>query len=120
MKLTHNFKLSEFLSKNDKGTRPDYQTILNLKNLANRLQVLRDLTGKAIIINSGYRSPEYNEIVGGAKNSYHVKGMAADIRIVGLSAEKAQEYLKNWSGGLGSYATFTHVDTRNGKVRWFG
>lgn len=120
MNLTPNFKLSEFLSKNDKGKRPDYITIMNLKILANRLQVIRDLTGRQIRINSGYRSPEYNASIGGAKNSYHVQGMAADIRIDGMSPARVQAYLNGWSGGLGSYSSFTHIDIRNGKARWHG
>jgi len=120
MQLTPNFKLSEFLSHNDKGSRPDYQTILNLKILANRLQVIRDLTGKQIYINSGYRSKEYNASIGGARESFHTKGMAADIRIEGMSPARVQEYLKNWSGGLGSYSNFTHVDIRNYNARWQG
>lgn len=118
MRLTPNFKLSEFLSKEDKGQRPDYNTILNLKNLANRLQVIRDVLNKPIIINSGYRSPEYNKSVGGAKNSCHIKGMAADIRISGMTPYEVQHYLRNWSGGLGRYHSFTHVDIRPVKARW--
>ncbi|WP_418308481.1 YcbK family protein, partial [Parasutterella sp.] len=44
------------------------------------LEEIRDEFGKPIVVNSGYRSPEHNKNIGGAKNSYHVKGMAADIR----------------------------------------
>lgn len=120
MQLTKNFKLSEFLSKNDKGTKPSYMVLINLAKLAQRLQVIRDLTGQQIIITSGYRSPEYNAQIGGAKKSQHCLGTAADIKIAGMSPARVQEYLKNWSGGLGSYATFTHIDIRDTKVRWNG
>ena len=36
-----------------------------------------------IIINSGYRSPEVNLLVGGAKTSNHLSGCAVDIRCAG-------------------------------------
>lgn len=52
----------------------------NLTALVNRvLDPLREAYGKPIRVNSGYRSPELNKAVGGAKNSHHVLGMAADI-----------------------------------------
>lgn len=44
------------------------------------LQPLRDVYQKPMTINSGYRCPELNRMVGGAATSQHVKGEAADIR----------------------------------------
>ena len=43
------------------------------------LDPLRELWGKPIYVNSGYRSPELNKTVGGVANSQHMKGQAADI-----------------------------------------
>ena len=43
-----------------------------------------------IIINSGYRSEEVNRKVGGAPNSNHLTGCAADIRVYGI--EQALRY----------------------------
>ena len=37
--------------------------------------------GAPIIINSGYRSPQLNRKIGGAPNSNHLTGCAADIRV---------------------------------------
>ena len=52
----------------------------NLRKLVeNVLDPLRELYGKPIHVNSGYRSPLVNRKVNGAVNSDHVKGMAADI-----------------------------------------
>lgn len=45
----------------------------------NILDPLRELYGKPIHINSGYRSPLVNRKVGGAATSQHVKGQAVDI-----------------------------------------
>ena len=44
------------------------------------LDPIREEWGGPIIVNSGYRCPELNKAVGGAQYSYHMKGMAADIR----------------------------------------
>lgn len=43
------------------------------------LDPIREIWGKPIIVNSGYRCPELNKAIGGAKNSQHLKGEAADI-----------------------------------------
>ena len=119
MKLTQNFSLYEFLSPKDE-VPPSVEVVRNLRCLANRLQVTRDILQKPIKINSGYRSIQYNAKIGGTSNSFHIKGMAADIVIEGMYPREVQEYLKHWSGGLGSYDTFTHVDIREEKARWFG
>lgn len=59
---------------------PDIQSIVNLCALCHRiLEPLRKWYGKPITINSGYRCQELNRAVGGAKNSYHQYGRAADI-----------------------------------------
>ena len=44
------------------------------------LQPLRDLYGRPMEINSGYRCPKLNALVGGVPSSQHVKGEAADIK----------------------------------------
>jgi uncharacterized protein YcbK (DUF882 family) len=123
MKLTENFSLPEFQSK-DFGFFPE-DVKVNIQKLANNLQVLRDHFGSAITINSGYRSPAHNERIGGVKNSYHVKGMAADIVIKGVSPyalAKQIEMLidggKMTQGGIGIYDTFTHYDIRGHAARW--
>lgn len=52
----------------------------NLERLvANVLDPLREAWGKPIVVTSGYRCPELNKAVGGAKNSHHMQGMGADI-----------------------------------------
>ena len=45
------------------------------------LDPLREAYGKPIKVNSGYRCPELNKLVGGSKTSQHVKGCAADISV---------------------------------------
>ena len=54
----------------------------NLKKLCNNiLQPIRDKYGKSIYVNSGYRNPFVNRVVGGSTSSQHTKGEAADITV---------------------------------------
>lgn len=68
---------------------PTAEVKANLTALvANVLDPLREAYGKPIVINSGYRSPRLNKLVGGVARSQHTKGQAADIR--GTSATVAE------------------------------
>ena len=59
---------------------PNEDTLENLQFLVdNVLQPLRDIYGRPIVVNSGYRCPKLNKAVGGSKTSQHTKGQAADI-----------------------------------------
>lgn len=113
--LSANFKVSEFKCN-------DGSDVVKISDeLVSLLQKIRDHFGKAVVINSGYRTAAYNKKVGGASKSQHVQGTAADIVISGVSPlEVAQyaEYLQPKSGGIGVYTTFTHVDVRTTRSRW--
>ena len=43
------------------------------------LDPIREAWGEPIVVSSGYRCKELNALVGGAKNSHHLLGCAADI-----------------------------------------
>lgn len=116
LKLTADFTLGEFLRPED--PMPPPWVLDNLYRLANRLQVIRDLVQRPVRVTSGYRTPEHNKAVGGSKNSLHLSGMAADIVIPGLSARDVQLILLNWSGGMGLYRSYTHIDIRPYRARW--
>lgn len=85
-KITENFTLEELCHSNTavaKGLEniPNKSQVENLKSLAiNLLQPVRDLYGKPMIINSGFRSPEVNKAVNGSPTSDHMNGKAADVR----------------------------------------
>ena len=59
---------------------PTAEALKNLEQLVcNVLDPLRERWGVPIYVNSGYRCPLLNKKVGGVANSYHLRGMAADI-----------------------------------------
>lgn len=59
---------------------PTWEVVDNLKELVtNILDPLREMYGKSIIINSGYRSEALNKAVKGSNTSDHMSGRAADI-----------------------------------------
>lgn len=116
--ITKNFNLQEFACRHCDAVKVEPE-------LVRKLQQLRDHLGKPLVILSGYRCPKHNLAVGGAKDSYHVKGMAADIAAgpAGLSVtELAQLAEKYGFNGIGLYPDngFVHVDVRPYKARWNG
>lgn len=116
-KLSENFKVKEFACK-DKS-----DPIFISMELIEVLQAIRDHFGKAVTINSGYRTPTHNKKEGGATYSQHLYGMAADIKVTGIKpkavAEYAEKLLPN-RGGIGIYKNFVHIDVREKKSRWNG
>ena len=107
MELSPNFDLSEFTHSNTAVRKkidntPSATVIENLRLLC--INVLEPLRAKLaevyekpmpIIISSGYRSPQLNKAVGGASNSQHIEGRAADIYVPGLTIEELFNFLKD-------------------------
>lgn len=112
--LTEHFNLEEFRS-GDGAVMPTGVPD-NLKKTAEMLEILRAaLGGVPLMVLSGYRSPEWNARVGGAPDSFHIRGMAADVASKTLSPQQVQSValdLQNQGriGGVGLYPGFTHVD----------
>lgn len=107
IRLTSSFHLKEFECKCGKCPF----TLVSLKHVE-RLQELRNALGSPVKITSGYRCPEHNKVVGGEDHSYHMLGLATDVAITGY-VEWAHIF-----DGIGTYDTFTHVDSRGDKARW--
>lgn len=112
VKLTRHFKVREF------ACRDGSQVVFIDEYLYTILDILRQKIGKPVIITSGYRTPEWNAKCGGAKYSYHMRGMAADIRVDGISpkelAKELDKIVEN-SCGIIVYSNWVHFDTRDGK-----
>lgn len=99
--LSPHFKLGE-LCKSATAERlgidngPPPHVLQNLRRLAVELEKIRDLTGKPLVIHSGYRSPALNARVGGSKNSYHMLGCAADFDPpAGMSHDELQHAIED-------------------------
>ena len=78
-----------------------------------RLQELRDLLGKPLIVRSAYRSPEHNRAVGGAKASKHMDGMAFDIAMANhdpVAFEVAAREVGFLGFGYYPRSGFMHID----------
>jgi uncharacterized protein YcbK (DUF882 family) len=92
-------------------------------NLLDGLEALRKLAGVPVVVNAGYRCRQHNQEVGGVPNSEHTRGLAADIRLPGLSLQRmyelALEVPQFSRGGIGAYdGDFLHVDVRDHRARW--
>lgn len=82
------------------------------------LQPLRDKVGHPLRINSGYRCPELNRMVGGVPTSQHVKGEAADIAAADpfQLAKVVRNTPEIWKevDQMIIYPTFVHISHRKG------
>ena len=123
MKLEKNFSLHEFRCKD--GTDVPDELMDNVRELCVNLQILRDYIDKPITIISGYRSPEYNTKIKGAKRSQHMSARAADIIVPGMTSLEVRDIIiqlikegKMVKGGVGIYPTFVHYDVRGYNARW--
>ena len=92
----------------------------------NKLQLMRNLIGKPIIINSAARCPIHNTTVGGAPKSQHRAtesrpSTAFDIALNGHTSKHDLITLAKQVGfkGLGTkYNSFVHVDNRKVPAIW--
>lgn len=122
IRLTDNFNLSEFVISETASRRgidntpPDF-AINNLRNTAMLMQLIRNKLGKPITITSGYRCPELNALIGGAKNSDHTRGEAADFICPAFGTPKDIAYQilasKIPFGQLILEGTWVHISTRD-------
>lgn len=93
-------------------------------------QLITDLSTPAgrvtVHITSGYRCKPYNRLVGGARDSQHCAGTAADIVVkypskAVMPPEEVADYLERTypnTYGIGRYPGWTHIDVRFTKARW--
>ena len=99
MKLSANFSLAEMVKSQTatrKGIRnePSTEHVENLIHLAETvLQPVRDHFGKAVVISSGYRSPELCEAIGSSAKSQHARGEAADFEIPGIDNKELATWI---------------------------
>ncbi|MFF5282610.1 D-Ala-D-Ala carboxypeptidase family metallohydrolase [Streptomyces sp. NPDC013171] len=116
---TAHFDFSEFESKDGSGFSGGKVSATTVKENVRRnmykLEALRKKCGDlAVTVNSGFRSISHNASVGGAANSMHLYGIAADVAVSGLSTKTV--YQKAETCGYSGLETYTvswqHVDSR--------
>lgn len=124
-----NCKISKYftvrdVTKNDPRRIPtDPQIQANILRLASELDKVREDWGSAIGVTSWNRPPAVNRACGGAKNSQHLTGSAADVYPLNGQLLKFQAWLDTtaWADkalGYGARKGFVHLDLRAGKIRW--
>lgn len=126
MRLTRNFKLSEFTF-SETALRHGIDNSLpcelttNAVRMAHWLQTFRNRLCKKygkdmpISVTSGYRGPKLNKKVGGSKTSVHVYMLASDIKVIGLSVAQVQrdvvELMQDcpYDQCIDEYSGWTHI-----------
>lgn len=82
--LSPHFTVEEFI-RSDVAIRkgifnfPPTDVLENLRVLASKLEAVRAILGRPVLVSSGYRCEELNTAIGGSKASKHMTGLAADI-----------------------------------------
>ena len=115
-KVSEHFKLWEFKCSDNSRV-----VVLN-DELVAVLETARRYFGKAIKIDSGYRTVAYNSTLkNSSPKSQHTHGNAADIVVSGIKPIDVYNYLNKTypnTYGIGIYNTFVHIDVRPTKSRW--
>ena len=119
-----NFSPREIACRAPRGA-PGYGKLAIDEDAMDKLQALRNALGRPMIINSAYRPPEYNRLIGGAKNSYHMRAVAFDVSMANQEPGRFETVARrNGFTGFGFYRRngFIHIDTgpkREWGKRWF-
>lgn len=96
----------------------------NILIMSKELDKIRENWGSPIGVTSWYRPANINKQVGGVTNSQHILGSAVDIFNVHGNQEHFERWLDDFWGdrhlgyGVKSGRGFTHIDLREGRVRW--
>jgi uncharacterized protein YcbK (DUF882 family) len=86
---------SDTAIKNNINNRPDTTSLDNmLKLIVFCLQPIREKLGKPMTITSGYRNSQVNKLLNGSTTSEHVKGMAADFVVSGMTVEQVVAFIR--------------------------
>lgn len=113
--ISQHFKRSEFACKCGCG----FDAVD--AELAYVLEYVRFYLQNPIIITSGNRCVKHNNAVGGSPKSQHLKGKAADFKVIGIHADKVADFmLTKFKGryGIGRYDGRCHLDVRSKASRW--
>jgi len=111
-RISKNFKLKEFEC-------PCCKRVMLDSRLLKGLVMLRIIMNRPVRISSGYRCEKENKRVKGHKTSYHMAGMAADIKVKDISISSLADFAESIGfKGIGIYKKHLHVDIRETLYRW--
>ena len=121
------FSISE-LTASDKAAQYNINNMPDIHSLDNMLELiyyvlqpLREIIKKPMKITSGFRNSEVNKLVGGAKNSQHLNGQAADFKVDGMTPAAVIEIVKKsgieFDQVINEYNQWTHISFNKGKNR---
>lgn len=90
--------------------------------LAQKATAIAQAMNVQLTITSAYRSPAYNSLAGGVKNSAHTRGNALDVVQGNFTQAQRAQFIQlavqQGIGGIGIYNGFTHIDVES--VRAWG
>ena len=104
-KLAPNFRLDEFAQ----ASKGPYAVVQ--PHAVEEIQGLRDQVGP-IVVNSGYRNPTYNQMIGGATFSRHMYGDAFDMKPQNVPLSTLETLCSDSGGMLVMYSNHVHCDWR--------
>lgn len=120
MNLTLHFTLEEltFTDHREFDNTPNEQELANLKRLSLFLEEVKKLLGgKAIMVNSAFRSEQVNAAVGSKNTSQHRRGCAADIRVPDMTPDEVVQAIINsdlqYDQCIREFDRWTHVSIPN-------
>lgn len=130
--ITPHFNINEFKCKANGEMLLNAQVIDHIR----RLEKMRIWYNRPMIVNSGYRTLEYNLKIGSSSKSKHILGIATDIALPlsefsAFSKRRKEQFFQNiknkWmelceedglGGGVGFYDSFFHLDSRKVAAFW--
>ena len=120
MNLTLHFTLEEltFTDHREFDNTPNEQELANLKRLAFFLEEVKKLLGgKAIMVNSAFRSAEVNRAVGSTDKSQHRLGCACDFRVPNMTPDEVVQAIINsdlqYDQCIREFDRWTHLSIPN-------
>ena len=86
--LSKYFSLTELVVSQSAARRglkniPFGKQLDNLRSTAEKMDAIREMLGKPVLVSSGYRNAEVNALVGGSKTSAHMQGLGVDFTCPG-------------------------------------
>ena len=120
MNLSEHFTFAELTATDHRtlDNTPDPTALANLTRLAAFLEQVREvLGGRAVMVNSAYRSKAVNDAVGSSDRSQHRLGCAADIRVPGMTPDAVVRAVR--ASGLAydqlirEFDSWTHISIPN-------